>query len=89
MAQTVQHLQRTCLGCGARDEQAKLLRLSITGDGEIAVARREGRGGYLHREENCWAKFLNRKSHYRAFHMEISRAAREKLVRQLKAGDWE
>jgi predicted RNA-binding protein YlxR (DUF448 family) len=51
--------------------------------------RHAGRGGYLHRDENCWKMFINRKGHFRAFHTEISRAAKEQLVQQLKARDWE
>jgi predicted RNA-binding protein YlxR (DUF448 family) len=43
-----------------------------------------GRGGYLHRAEPCWQAFIRRKSLHRAFRLEISRDAKEKLVRELK-----
>ncbi|MGE5218443.1 MAG: YlxR family protein [Chloroflexota bacterium] len=81
--------QRTCLGCGARDDQRGLLRLALTDDGRLCVDRHRGRGGYLHRNEDCWRKFLARKGLYRAFHVEVSRAAKEQLVRELKGRDWE
>jgi predicted RNA-binding protein YlxR (DUF448 family) len=42
-----------------------------------------GRGGYLHQRIECWQRFLKRKSLYRAFHVEVDRGAKEKLVREL------
>ena len=41
------------------------------------------RGGYLHRRAECLQGFLKRKSLYRAFHVEIDKGARERLVREL------
>jgi len=42
-----------------------------------------GRGGYLHQRAECWRGFLKRKSLYRAFHVEIDKGAKERLVREL------
>lgn len=81
--------QRTCLGCGARAEGATMIRLAATESGRLELSRRSGRGGYLHRDENCWALFIKRKGHFRAFRIEISRAAKEEFVQQLKDRDWE
>jgi uncharacterized protein len=77
--------ERTCLGCGAREKQASMIRLTATNDGDVMMELIQGRGGYLHRREDCWKMFISRKSHFRAFRREISRTAKEMLVRQLKA----
>jgi len=82
-----QHLQpqRTCLGCGVRDDQSQLIRLRAGAQGELIVDDSgAGRGGYLHRIRECWEKFMRRKSVYRAFHMEIGKSIKAKLVDALK-----
>jgi predicted RNA-binding protein YlxR (DUF448 family) len=76
--------QRTCLGCGCKEDQSKLIRLVKDSDGELKVRRLEGgRGGYLHPARGCWQTFLKKRSHYRAFHGEIDKGAREKLIKEL------
>jgi predicted RNA-binding protein YlxR (DUF448 family) len=81
--------QRTCLGCGARDDQNKLIRLTVTDGNRLQVEGYRGRGGYLHRDPACHKRFVSRKSHYRAFHVEIDRATKAQLIEQLAARDWE
>jgi predicted RNA-binding protein YlxR (DUF448 family) len=77
--------QRTCLGCGARDEQSKLIRLTASHANLLKIDQQgSGRGGYLHRVQECWHAFVKRKSVYRAFHFEVSKDAKENLVRELK-----
>jgi predicted RNA-binding protein YlxR (DUF448 family) len=71
------------MGCGVRDEQGKLIRLTVTNQGQLNIDDDQGRGGYLHRRPDCWQAFLSRKNHYRAFHVEISREQRERLIRHL------
>ncbi|MBI2988909.1 MAG: YlxR family protein [Deltaproteobacteria bacterium] len=76
--------QRACLGCGARDDQKALLRI-VQHSGELRVDRLEtGRGGYLHKAEECWSAFLRKKSLYRAFHIEVGREPRERLILTLR-----
>jgi predicted RNA-binding protein YlxR (DUF448 family) len=75
--------QRTCLGCGERDDQQKLIRLALTDQSRLIVERNRGRGGYLHRSPECWRKFAVRKGQYRAFHVEIGKAIKEQLIAQL------
>ncbi|TAK10115.1 YlxR family protein [bacterium] len=83
-------LQRTCLGCGARDNQETLLRLVVRDDGELQLDRLgKGRGGYLHKARECWNSFLKKKSLYRAFRLEVGREAREKLILILRDQRWE
>ncbi|MGH7831893.1 MAG: YlxR family protein [Candidatus Binatia bacterium] len=77
--------QRTCLGCGARDEQGRMLRLVVRETGELQVDRLgRGRGGYLHDTEACREAFCRRKSVHRAFRVEVSRLTREKFAQSLR-----
>jgi predicted RNA-binding protein YlxR (DUF448 family) len=78
------------LGCGASDDRDRLLRLSVDSRAELKVDPcGEGRGGYLHRNPECWQAFLRRKSLQRAFRAEIDRAAKEKLIQELRKRVWE
>jgi predicted RNA-binding protein YlxR (DUF448 family) len=52
-------------------------------DGELKFDRNAGRGGYLHGARDCWQRFLKKRSHYRAFRVEISKGAKEKLINEL------
>lgn len=62
-----------------------LLRLVAQSEGELKLDRLgKGRGGYLHKAEACWKAFLRKKSLYRAFHVEIGREVREKLIVNLR-----
>ncbi|MGH7873441.1 MAG: YlxR family protein [Candidatus Binatia bacterium] len=81
--------ERTCLGCGTRDRTTAMIRLTVIEEGQLELNKQTGRGGYLHRDQNCWKMFINRKNHFRAFHTEISRAAREQLVQRLKSRNGE
>jgi predicted RNA-binding protein YlxR (DUF448 family) len=77
--------RRTCLGCGARDDQNRLIRLRVGGRGElVADDCGAGRGGYLHGARDCWEKFVRRKSVYRAFHLDFGKTAKENLIGALK-----
>ncbi|HEU5465114.1 MAG TPA: YlxR family protein [Candidatus Binatia bacterium] len=89
MSRTGHQPQRTCLGCGARDDQRKLIRLRLAEDGRLVVDGEHGRGGYLHKAPDCWRGFLGRKGHYRAFHAEISKPIKEQLIKELSGRDWE
>ena len=79
--------QRTCLGCGVRDDQKSLIRIVIGGDGELITdSRGYGRGGYLHHRHDCCQAFLRRKNTHRAFRVNISKEAKEKLIQVLSEG---
>jgi predicted RNA-binding protein YlxR (DUF448 family) len=81
--------QRTCLGCGKRDNQNGLIRLTLTEQGALIVDQMRGRGAYLHRTKVCWRAFLGRKGQYRAFRAEIDRAEKERLIETLMNRDRE
>jgi predicted RNA-binding protein YlxR (DUF448 family) len=74
---------RTCVGCGARDLQTSLIRLTAAGQDLRIDAVGHGRGAYLHRDSACWEGFLRKKSLFRALRTEISRSSRQKLLQQL------
>lgn len=77
--------ERTCIGCGARDDKRGMLRLTASANGELQLDRTgRRRGGYLHKREVCWEAFLRKKRLYRAFRLEIGREAREKLIQELR-----
>lgn len=79
--------QRTCLGCGVRDDQKSLIRIIIDADGELITdSRGYGRGGYLHHRHDCWQAFLRRKNTQRAFRVNISKEAKQKLIQILSEG---
>lgn len=80
--------QRTCMGCGARDDQEHLLRMAIDGD-RLVLDRERGRGGYLHAQPQCRRLFVAKKGHYRAFHAELTRAMKEKLIDELESRERE
>jgi predicted RNA-binding protein YlxR (DUF448 family) len=62
-----------------------MIRLCAGAQGELIVSEKgAGRGGYLHRDQDCWEKFARRKSVYRAFHMEIGKSVKRRLVEALR-----
>jgi predicted RNA-binding protein YlxR (DUF448 family) len=82
--------QRTCLGCGLKEEQSKLIRVVLKNNGELKIDRvNGGRGGYLHVARDCWQAFLKRRSHYRAFRFEVGKGAKERLINELSERHWE
>ena len=66
-----------------------MLRVTVSGQDQLAVGRFQGRGGYLHRDASCRKAFVGRKGMYRAFHVEVSRTAKAKLIEELAGRDWE
>ena len=83
MTRVTRHPQRTCLGCGERDDQDKLIRLAVIDHDQVRVEPQRGRGGYLHPNQPCQKAFVSRKGHFRAFRVELSRAAKAKVIEDL------
>lgn len=50
---------RMCVGCGERDNQARLLRFSYGREGSLVLGPGNGRGGYLHPRRTCLQTFTN------------------------------
>jgi predicted RNA-binding protein YlxR (DUF448 family) len=79
--------QRTCLGCAAREDQQDLIRIIVGSNGELITDTRGfGRGGYLHQRHDCWQAFLRRKNTHRAFRVNVSKEAKQKLIQVLGEG---
>jgi predicted RNA-binding protein YlxR (DUF448 family) len=58
---------RTCVGCGARAQQAELRRLRVeTGQVVVDAARSGGRGAWLHPAEACLERAARRRAFGRA-----------------------
>jgi len=76
---------RTCVGCGAREAQARLRRFVATADGLRADGRRRapGRGAYLHCDPACWTAFTRRRGAVRSLRVSPTPADRERLVATL------
>jgi predicted RNA-binding protein YlxR (DUF448 family) len=51
-----------------------------------AGRRLAGRGGYLHRAEDCWENFARRKGMVRALRANVDRNVRSLLVDRLRQG---
>jgi len=71
------------MGCGARAEKSQLVRLIVNTAGQLEVAAQGQRGGYLHQRAECLRGFVGRKSHFRAFRVEVAKSAKEKFLRDL------
>jgi predicted RNA-binding protein YlxR (DUF448 family) len=81
---------RSCVGCGRREPQAALIRMTWC-DGALARdggRRATGRGGYLHDDPTCWRAFVGRRGPVRSLRETVPRPAREAFVRQLQAETW-
>ena len=77
---------RTCMACGATAPQSTLVRIVRDGTAGLrpdVLRRAGGRGGYLHREPACWARFAQRKGQLRALRVAVGRPARASLVAAL------
>ena len=80
---------RTCVGCGQRDLQSVMVRVTRDEGGYLTIdakRRLNGRGGYLHRAENCLENFARRKGLIRALGANVDRKARSVLVERLRQG---
>jgi predicted RNA-binding protein YlxR (DUF448 family) len=78
---------RSCLGCNRREARDRMLRFVRDERGRLAIditRRAGGRGGYLHRTEDCWERFAQRKGVVRSLRAIVDRPARMELVEQLK-----
>ncbi|HSV07707.1 MAG TPA: YlxR family protein [Candidatus Binatus sp.] len=77
---------RTCVGCGQRTPQSALLRIVGGRDGlrPDPTRRLPGRGGYLHADPACWARFVQRRGPVRSLRLTPARADRERLVAALQ-----
>ena len=72
---------RLCIGCGERDQQALLIRFSLSQDGTLALGAGSGRGGYLHRRQQCVQAFATaRPGMVRSLGIVLSREKRKQYA---------
>lgn len=79
---------RTCCGCGRRDLQEGLLRLTLV-DGRLTFdprRRGQGRGAYLHRQSSCWGAFVRGKGYVRSLRRRLSQEERAIPVQVIDRG---
>jgi predicted RNA-binding protein YlxR (DUF448 family) len=82
---------RQCIGCGAMKNKKELLRILKTSEGDIcldATGKKNGRGAYLCKQEECLCRMRKQKGLERSFHMGIPEqvyAALEEEFKKLEA----
>jgi len=78
---------RTCVGCGEREEQSRLVRTTVGAGGLVVDRRRRlgGRGAWLHPAPACWDAFVRRRGPVRSLRTSVPREQRDRLVAELRA----
>ncbi len=81
------HAVRTCVGCGQRDEQRRMLRIAAREDGSLGLCVCGGRGAYVHGSRCCLSALdksrLISRSLRRSLDREVRRALMVGLERRL------
>ncbi len=81
---------RTSIRCGTSNPKKELIRIVLTGEGEILVdktGRANGRGAYLCDDPACLQKAIKRKALNRAFRTQVSEEAAQQLTAQMGGAD--
>jgi len=72
---------RLCIGCGGRAEKPQLLRFSLGPAGLLRLGLGNGRGGYLHRRQDCLRAFATSRSGFvRSLGIVLSRETRARYA---------
>lgn len=82
--------QRTCIGCNSKKDKKDLVRIVKNKDDEIFVdltGKKDGRGVYLCKSEECLNKAIKSKKISRAFEMEIENSIYESLRKAINGGE--
>lgn len=82
--------QRTCIGCNSKKDKKDLIRVVKNKDGVISVdltGKKEGRGVYICKTEECLNKAIKNKKMPRAFEMEIDEKIYESLKEFINGGE--
>ncbi len=82
--------QRTCIGCNSKKDKKDLIRVVKNKDGVISVdltGKKEGRGVYICKTEECLNKAIKNKKMSRAFEMEIDEKIYESLKEFINGGE--
>lgn len=82
--------QRTCIGCNSKKDKKELIRVVKNKDGEISIdltGKKDGRGIYLCKSEECLNKAIKNKRISRTFEMEIDENIYESLRKFINGGE--
>ncbi len=82
--------QRTCIGCNSKKDKKELIRVVKNKDGEISIdltGKKDGRGIYLCKSEECLNKAIKNKRISRTFEMEIDENIYENLRKFINGGE--
>lgn len=77
---------RRCIGCGEMIAKKDMLRIIKTKENEIKLdptGKENGRGAYLHFNEECYEKAIKSKGLERSFKMSINADIYKKLSEEL------
>ena len=82
--------QRTCIGCNSKKDKKDLIRVVKNKDGKISMdltGKKDGRGIYLCKSEECRNKAIKNKRISRTFEMEIEKSIYENLRNYINGGE--
>ena len=76
---------RTCVGCGQRDLQGRMIRFAAGGDGELLVTHGggPGRSAYLHQTRSCVEALVKSRWLRRSLRVETSGQSRRLFTEHL------
>lgn len=77
---------RQCIGCGESKEKKSLIRIIKTPEGTIELdetGKKNGRGAYLCRSQDCFDKVMKSKGLDRSFKMSVPKEIYEQLKKEL------
>lgn len=82
--------QRQCIGCGEMKNKTELMRVIKTAENEIMLdftGKKNGRGAYLCRQQECLLKARKNKGLERSFQMAIPAEVYDALEKEYASGD--
>ena len=79
---------RMCAGCSARKPKSELIRVVRTPEGEIVIdvtGKKNGRGTYICKSEQCLTKAIKAKRFEHAFEQAVPDEVYQRLKEELEA----
>ena len=79
---------RQCVGCGQMKSKKEMMRVIKTAEGDIVLdvtGRKNGRGAYLCKQEECLKMAMKNKGLERSFKMSIDQSVYESLQKEMKS----
>ena len=78
---------RQCVGCGQMKSKKEMMRVIKTAEGDIVLdvtGRKNGRGAYLCKQEECLKMAMKNKGLERSFKVQIPKEVYETLEEEMK-----